>query len=84
MKLAMLIFLVFAGCGRSECQDYARIICDKLYTCFGIEDRAKCEADEERHSAALRTPEAECASLRDHIAAMTCAEIRALVASSGR
>jgi hypothetical protein len=77
--ICLALFLV--GCGRSECQDYATVYCQKAATCITPISIEVCEKETMRGLEAQRVTEDRCKAVREQFAAMSCGEFKAAVAS---
>lgn len=87
-KFALIVASLFVACGRSECQDYATVWCQKLATCgfstggATLEQAMKdCEDAANKSAAATHMTDAQCKTARENVAPMTCIQFRALVAA---
>jgi hypothetical protein len=89
MKLigVVLLFGSLAGCGRSECQDFAFIYCQKVIGCgvaAGAITMEECEKVSNETATRSRYTDKQCADGRDFIGGMTCPEFREWFASVSR
>jgi len=69
---------VAAACGRSECQNYATVFCDKMALCYGSA-QPNCEAELIARVPAYKLTEETCENARETIESMTCTQFRALL-----
>jgi hypothetical protein len=83
MRIAFLVLLV-AGCGKSECEDYATVYCIKYSGCIERVSQDECVASLIRGLEAARLSESACATARKKYAAMSCDAFRADFASRTR
>lgn len=76
------------GCGKSECQAYAEVFCDKIAACYGGitggASRAECAEEGLKGIEAAELSEDECSDAKRAFARMSCSEFRSVVDSLSR
>jgi len=79
-KMAILGLLLLSACGRSECDDYATLVCQKLKLCVDQRlDENYCKAELHKTMDASRATEAQCREVRVKISTMSCAQFVAFL-----
>lgn len=85
-----LIFALFAiGCGKSECQNYATVYCNKAVQCgYNINgvmvrpDRTQCEKEANAQLQAQGSTEAQCTAGKTSIGTMSCEQFQRVAAGN--
>ncbi len=85
MRGLSCLFLVLVSCGRSECQDYVTVMCEKSISCnvpknASFTSQYWCENDGNKAAAAAHLTDEQCRLTRQHIIPMSCADYAAYLA----
>lgn len=83
MRAFAVLLGLLTGC-RSECLDYATVVCGRYAACIEPIGREECTDETMVQLQANRTTEDQCRVAREGIAKMTCADFRAFWASLSR